>query len=329
MPTLNLYRVLNYRIEPYVFDHCVKNIVDAILTETICLSFPQQHRKQAHLRYDEERTRLRVSEKLDGEQEAAEREWPVSFKALLDGFDVTILMSMATIELLAKAEGAALEQHFAALMVRRDADEWESFLGERERRRALKEQREIERARRRAEKAAWEEERAARREDERARRRAEEKENARRYRQYGHSYGGGSPFGGFHGVGFDEEDFIEMMFARRFGAFFSGGHGFSFGGGGHSHFFVESDDEDDDYWEREREEKAREARETTRKSTEILGVDEEATTGEIKSAYRAKARLYHPDKWHLHGVSTGLTQEQTVEHFRKLQEAYEYLSTEN
>ena len=44
-----------------------------------------------------------------------EREWPVSFKALLDGFDATILMSMATIELLAKAKGAALEQHFDAL----------------------------------------------------------------------------------------------------------------------------------------------------------------------------------------------------------------------
>lgn len=251
-----------------------------------------------------------------------EREWPVSFKALLDGFDATILMSMATIELLAKAKGAALEQHFDALMVRRDADEWESFLAERKRRRALNEQREIERARRRAEKLAWEEERGARREAARSRRASRN--------QFGNRGGG-------HG-GLNEEDFIEMMFARRFGAFHFGGHGFPFGGGGHGfpfgggsyfHYFDESDDEDDDYWEREREKKAREARETTRKSTEILGVDEDATTREIKSAYRAKARLFHPDKWHLNRASTGLTREQTVDHFQKLQEAYEYLATEN
>ena len=53
---------------------------------------------------------------------------------------------------------------------------------------------------------------------------------------------------------------------------------------------------------------------------EILGVDEEATTEQIKRAYRRKAMKVHPD------VAQG---EDAAEKFKELSEAYEVLSDSN
>jgi len=55
---------------------------------------------------------------------------------------------------------------------------------------------------------------------------------------------------------------------------------------------------------------------------DILGLDENATIKDIKSAYRTKAKKYHPDK--LAGMSDGIIK-MAKEKFQKIQEAYEYL----
>lgn len=55
----------------------------------------------------------------------------------------------------------------------------------------------------------------------------------------------------------------------------------------------------------------------------ILGLDDKATTSDIKSAYRTLAKELHPDR--LTGVSDGI-KEMAKEKFLKVQEAYEYLN---
>ncbi len=50
---------------------------------------------------------------------------------------------------------------------------------------------------------------------------------------------------------------------------------------------------------------------------EILGLTTEATIDEIRTAYRNKAQIYHPDKGG------------QAEHFVAIQKAYEILSNEN
>jgi DnaJ-domain-containing protein 1 len=55
---------------------------------------------------------------------------------------------------------------------------------------------------------------------------------------------------------------------------------------------------------------------------ETLGVAEDATPQEIKSAYRQAARLYHPDR----AIISGLTQSNATSLFRDIQSAYQILS---
>ena len=58
-------------------------------------------------------------------------------------------------------------------------------------------------------------------------------------------------------------------------------------------------------------------------SLRILGLREGATEGEVKAAYRAMSRIYHPDK-HNSGF-TGMSDEEAVEFFQHLNNAHSYL----
>jgi DnaJ-class molecular chaperone len=55
----------------------------------------------------------------------------------------------------------------------------------------------------------------------------------------------------------------------------------------------------------------------------ILEPREEATEGEVKAAYQAMSRIYHPDK-HNSGF-TGMSDKQAVEFFQHLKNAHSYL----
>ena len=50
-------------------------------------------------------------------------------------------------------------------------------------------------------------------------------------------------------------------------------------------------------------------------SLKILGLSEGATEGEVKAAYRAMSRIFHPDK---HSGFTGKSDEEAVEFFQHL-----------
>ena len=54
----------------------------------------------------------------------------------------------------------------------------------------------------------------------------------------------------------------------------------------------------------------------------MLGLDEEATSEEIKVAYKETVQILHPDRFN----SNKNLQERATEQFKNLQEAYEYLS---
>lgn len=54
----------------------------------------------------------------------------------------------------------------------------------------------------------------------------------------------------------------------------------------------------------------------------ILGLDEEATSEDIKIAYRETAQILHPDRF----ASNKKLQNRATEQFKTLQEAYEFLS---
>ena len=58
-------------------------------------------------------------------------------------------------------------------------------------------------------------------------------------------------------------------------------------------------------------------------SLKILGLSEGATEGEVKAAYQAMSRIYHPDK-HNSGF-TGKSDEEAVEFFQHLNNAHSYL----
>lgn len=60
---------------------------------------------------------------------------------------------------------------------------------------------------------------------------------------------------------------------------------------------------------------------TSKNHYELLGITREATEQEIRQAYKNKARLYHPDKAHQHG----LTKTQANDLFNALSLAYETL----
>ena len=54
----------------------------------------------------------------------------------------------------------------------------------------------------------------------------------------------------------------------------------------------------------------------------ILGLDDEATPEDIKTAYKETAQILHPDRF----ASNKKLQERATEQFKNLQEAYEYLT---
>ena len=58
-------------------------------------------------------------------------------------------------------------------------------------------------------------------------------------------------------------------------------------------------------------------------SLRILGLREGATEGEVKAAYRAMSRIYHPDKHNSSGF-TGMSDEEAVEFFQHLNNAHSY-----
>ena len=55
----------------------------------------------------------------------------------------------------------------------------------------------------------------------------------------------------------------------------------------------------------------------------ILGLDEDATPEDIKSAYKETAQILHPDRF----ASNKKLQDRGTEQFKNLQEAYEYLTS--
>lgn len=55
----------------------------------------------------------------------------------------------------------------------------------------------------------------------------------------------------------------------------------------------------------------------------ILGLDEDATPADIKTAYKETVQILHPDRF----ASNKKLQERATEQFKNLQEAYEYLTS--
>jgi DnaJ-class molecular chaperone len=56
----------------------------------------------------------------------------------------------------------------------------------------------------------------------------------------------------------------------------------------------------------------------------ILELREGATKGEVKAAYQAMSRIYHPDK-HNSGFTGMSDEQQAVEYFQHLNNAHSYL----
>lgn len=55
----------------------------------------------------------------------------------------------------------------------------------------------------------------------------------------------------------------------------------------------------------------------------ILGLDEDATADDIKTAYKETAQILHPDRF----ASNKKLQDRATEQFKNLQQAYEYLTS--
>ncbi len=60
-------------------------------------------------------------------------------------------------------------------------------------------------------------------------------------------------------------------------------------------------------------------------SLKILGLGLGALEREIKLAYRRLACSYHPDKWDQAQATTGMTFQETTEHFQLLNNAQAFL----
>lgn len=196
--------------------------------------------------------------------------------------------------------------------LRKEREEQERLKAEEERKKRLEFQREQQRIRQAREDAEWAREREERRrwaEEER-----KERKRAARRNPYGFDgpFGMGGPFGmpfgmpnirvriGPHGVSFvfmDHNGFEEEEY-------------FNFESG------YDSDDGfEDDGLSRE-------------EHCKILGVDVDATSREIKTAYRKMALKYHPDKFNEESTDTGMSKAEAEEHFKKCSSAYQALSEE-
>ena len=62
---------------------------------------------------------------------------------------------------------------------------------------------------------------------------------------------------------------------------------------------------------------------TRQDSPGILELAKNATEREIKTQYRRMARIFHPDKYD--STTTSLTKSEAEEHFKQLNNVYEYL----
>eukprot|EP00592_Proboscia_alata_P009362 CAMPEP_0194358316 /NCGR_PEP_ID=MMETSP0174-20130528/5565_1 /TAXON_ID=216777 /ORGANISM="Proboscia alata, Strain PI-D3" /LENGTH=1149 /DNA_ID=CAMNT_0039128593 /DNA_START=667 /DNA_END=4116 /DNA_ORIENTATION=- len=246
------------------------------------------------------------------------RTYAVAIKSLFLNLDLDeFIVSLEIVQIMKKVE--SLDTYLKALMDQRDDDERARKWWENEEKRRDEEARRRRAERKARENAAWEEEK--KRYDEQKRRyqewrREQRKQNKKNVHSSNGPYAGttGGPQGGRPKCTCPE-CFITREF---FGSFF--GSGFSYGGDGDE----DSDyDEWDDEWSRRQNSKRQAQKEDEDKNqSTILGVAPSASAQEIKSVYRKKALMFHPDKYK---PELGMTKDESTEHFKKLTNAYDHL----
>ncbi|GFH51958.1 hypothetical protein CTEN210_08434 [Chaetoceros tenuissimus] len=202
--------------------------------------------------------------------------------------------------------------------LRKEREEQERLKAEEERKKRLELQREQERLRQAREDAEW----AREREERRRWAEEERKERKRAARRdpfgFGGPFGMGGPFGGgpFGGGPFGGPKIGVRIGPHGVSFVFMDANGFE----EEEYFNFESGYDSDDGFEDDglsREEHC-----------EILGVDVDATSREIKTAYRRMALKYHPDKFNEESTDTGMSKAEAEEHFKKCSSAYQALSEE-
>ena len=177
--------------------------------------------------------------------------------------------------------------------------------------------REQEERKQRLRRRAEEEERH--REAQRARKeRLEREKEAKRFdrERMGRGGGGFSFRGRTHVFDDDEDDFFRAFFG-------------SFGGRNHGHgpHFYGNDDDDDDDDDNSYDQYDEENGPSMEEHAEILGINVDASSKEIKKAFRQLALMYHPDKFDADKHDDTMTKEDAEEHFKKCSAAYEYFTS--
>ena len=176
--------------------------------------------------------------------------------------------------------------------------------------------REQEERKQRLRRRAEEEERH--REAQRARKeRLEREKEAKRFdrERMGRGGGGFSFRGRTHVFDDDDDDFFRAFFG-------------SFGGRNHGrgpHFYGNDDDYDDD--DNSYDQYDEENGPSMEEHAEILGINVDASSKEIKKAFRQLALMYHPDKFDADKHDDTMTKEDAEEHFKKCSAAYEYFTS--